>query len=159
MPTAYKLMNDIGFYNNMYLWVFTAAGGFGVNFLLMGSVFQNISSTYREAAEIDGAGQWRIFLSIYIPQASGLITAMWILAFIGHWNDYSGPYIYIPDWHTLSTGIYDLRTEISVGNGKYGGDYPKLFAGMLITVIPVVVIFIVFQEKIMNYSFGGGIKE
>lgn len=158
LPTSYQLINDLGIYDNMYLWVLTGTGGFGMNFLLLASVFQNISNTYREAAEMDGAGQWRIFLQIYVPQASGIITAMWILGFIGVWNEYMAPQLYLPSYKTLSTGIYNLQSQITVGNGKYGGDYPKLFAAMIITVIPVIIIFIAFQEKIMNYSFGGGIK-
>ncbi len=159
LPTSYQLINDLGIYDNMYLWILTGTGGFGMNFLLLSSVFQNISTTYREAAEMDGAGQWRIFLQIYVPQASGIITALWILGFIGVWNEYMAPQMYLPSYKTLSTGVYYLRGQIEGASGKYAGDYPKLFAAMLITVIPVIIIFIAFQEKIMNYSFGGGIKE
>ena len=68
LPTSYELIHDLGIYDNMYLWILTGTGGFGMNFLLLASVFQNISTTYREAAEMDGAGQWRIFLRIYVPQ-------------------------------------------------------------------------------------------
>ena len=159
LPTSYKLINDLGIYDNMYLWLLTGTAGFGMNFLLLASVFQNISGTYREAAEIDGAGPWRIFLRIYVPQASGIITAMWILGFIGVWNEYINPQLYFPSYKTLSTGIYNLQSQITSGNGKFSGDYPKLFASMLISIIPIIAIFIIFQEKIMNYSFGGGIKE
>ena len=158
LPTSYQLINDLRIYDNMYLWILTGTGGFGMNFLLFASVFQNISTTYREAAEIDGAGQWRIFLGIYVPQASGIITAMWILAFIGVWNEYLSPQLYLPSYKTLSTGIAYLNSQIKSSHPVYGGDYPKLYAAMMITIIPVIIIFIAFQEKIMNYSFGGGIK-
>lgn len=158
LPTSYQLINDLRIYDNMYLWILTGTGGFGMNFLLLSSVFQNISSTYREAAEMDGAGQWRIFLGIYVPQASGIITALWILGFIGVWNEYMAPLLYLPSYKTLSTGIKHLQDQLNMAGHQYYGDYPKLFAAMLITVIPVIIIFIVFQEKIMNYSFGGGIK-
>lgn len=158
LPANYKLINDLGIYDNMYLYVLTGTTGFGMNFLLLSSVFQNISTTYREAAEIDGAGQWRIFLQIYVPQASGIITAMWILGFISVWNEYLAPQLYLPSFKTLSTGVYSLQKDLLSASGKYPYDYPKLFSAMLITVIPVIAIFIIFQEKIMNYSFGGGIK-
>ena len=157
LPTSYKLIHDLGIYDNMYLWILTGTGGFGMNFLLLASVFQNISTTYREAAEMDGAGQWRIFLRIYVPQASGIITALWILGFIGVWNEYMAPLLYLPSYKTLSTGIKDLEANLLAG-GMGEKNRPKIFAAMLITVMPVIIIFIIFQEKIMNYSFGGGIK-
>lgn len=159
MPASYRLINDIGMYDNMYYFVLTSTGGFGINFLLIASVFQNVSGTYKEAAEIDGAGQWTIFLRIYVPQASSIITAMWILSFIATWNDYMTPYLYLPSYKTLSTGIYFLQAQIEVGNGEYVGDYPKLFAAMVIAILPVIVLFLCFQKTIMSYSFGGGIKE
>ena len=158
-PAMYELINKIGFYDNMPLYVLTAANGFGFDFLIMASVFQNISGTYREAAEIDGAGKWRIFLFIYMPQASAMITAMWILGVIGVWNEYMTPYLYLPSYPTFSTGIFYLQEEVTNGNSVFSLDYPKLFAAIIITVLPVIVIFVVFQEKIMQFSLGGGIKE
>ena len=158
LPTSYQLINDLGIYDNMYLWILTGTGGFGMNFLLLSSVFQNISTTYREAAEMDGAGQWRIFLQIYVPQASGIITALWILGFIGVWNEYMAPLMYLKSYPTLSVGIKNLQDQLVQAGHKYYRDNPKLFAAMLITIIPVIIIFLIFQEKIMNYSFGGGIK-
>ena len=157
LPTSYGLINDLKIYDNMYLWILTGTGGFGMNFLLLASVFQNISTTYREAAEMDGAGQWRTFLQIYVPQASGIITALWILGFIGVWNEYLSPQLYLPSYPTLSTGIKKLEANLLAG-GVGEKNRPKIFAAMLITVMPVILIFIIFQEKIMNYSFGGGIK-
>lgn len=159
LPAQYRLINDMGLYDNMYLYVLTAANGFGFDFLILASVFQNMSKTYREAAEIDGAGKWRVFLQIYLPQASAVLTAMWILGFIGVWNDYMTPYLFLPSYQTLSTGIYYLRSQISVGNSEFSNDYPKLFAAMIISILPVIIIFVAFQEKIMSFSLGGGIKE
>lgn len=159
MPASYKLINDLGMYDNMYFFILTNTGGFGINFLLIASVFQNVSGTYKEAAEIDGAGQWTIFLRIYVPQAASIISAMWILGFIATWNDYMTPYLYLPSYQTLSTGIYFLQAQIEVGNGAYVGDYPKLFAAMVIAILPVIVLFLCFQKTIMSYSLGGGIKE
>ncbi len=158
-PAMYKLINEIGFYDNMALYVLTATSGFGFDFLIMSSVFQNMSGTYREAAEMDGAGKWRTFLLIYMPQATAVITAMWILGFIGVWNEYMTPYLYLPSYQTFSTGIYYMQQQITTGSSAYYNDYPKLFAAIIITILPVIVIFVVFQEKIMQFSLGGGIKE
>ena len=136
----------------------TATSGFGFPFLIFSSVFQNISKTYHEAAEIDGAGNWRIFLQIYLPQLSAVFGAQWLLGFIGIWNDYMTPYLYLPSHQTLSVGIYTISSQVSNGFSQFSGDYPKLFAAMIISIVPVVVLFMAFQKKIMNFSMGGGIK-
>lgn len=158
-PAMYKLINEIGFYDNMVLYVLTATNGFGFDFLLMASVFQNISGNYREAAEMDGAGKWRVYLLIYMPQASAIITAMWILGFISVWNEYVTPYLYLPSYQTFSTGIYYMQQQVTTGSSVYHNDYPKLFAAIIITILPIIVIFVAFQKKIVQYSLGGGIKE
>lgn len=159
LPSQYNLFVKLGIYDSIPGILLTATSGFGFAFLLFGSVFQNISRTYHEAAEIDGAGQWRIFLQIYLPQISAVFGAQWLLGFIGNWNDYMTPYLYLPSHQTLSVGIYYISNQVTVGFSEFSGDYPKLFAAMLISVVPVVVLFMVFQEKIMSFSMGGGIKE
>ena len=158
LPAQYNLFVKIGIYDNMAGILLTATSGFGFAFLLFGSVFQNTSRTYHEADEIDGAGNWRIFLQIYLPQLSAVFGAQWLLGFIGIWNYYMTPYLYLPSHQTLSVGIYNISSQVSLGFSEFSGDYPKLFAAMLISVMPVVILFAAFQEKIMNFSMGGGIK-
>ena len=155
---TYKLINDIGIFDNLVGILVLSMGGFGVNFLLLSSVFINVSDAYREAAKIDGAGNWRIFLTIYVPQAGGMLIILYILSFIGTWNDFMTPYLYLPSHPTLATGIQRLSAQISGGNAQYVNDYPKLFAAMLVTILPVMILFIAFQKRIMRFSLGGGIK-
>lgn len=69
------------------------------------------------------------------------------------------PYLYLPSHQTLSVGIYDISLKVSLGFSEFSGDYPKLFAAMIITIIPVIALFAAFQKKIMSFSMGGGIKE
>ena len=158
LPAQYNLFVKIGIFDNMIGMLLTATSGFGFPFLIFSSVFQNISKTYHEAAEIDGAGNWRIFLQIYLPQLSAVFGAQWLLGFIGIWNDYMTPYLYLPSHQTLSVGIYTISSQVSNGFSQFSGDYPKLFAAMIISIVPVVVLFMAFQKKIMNFSMGGGIK-
>ena len=157
-PAMYKLVNNLGIYDNLFGILLMSTGGFGFNFMLIASVFINISDAYREAASIDGAGNWRIFLTIYVPQASQLLIALFVLSFIGTWNDYTTPYLYLPSHQTLATGIKMLETRLTVGNDPYQNDYPKLFACMIWSILPVLVLFIAFQNKIMKFSLGGGVK-
>ena len=108
------------------------------------------------AAEIDGAGYWRRFLTIITPQAGATLIAMWILGFIGCWNDYAFPKIFLPSHKTLAVGVYEFSTKASQTGGT---GYPQLFAAISISIIPILALFLAFQKQIMTISVGGGIKE
>ena len=160
LPTTYKLVQDLGIYNNIFLIMVLGWSGAGFNFLLISSVFENISGTYKEAAQIDGAGPWRIFLTIYVPQASNLLISMYVLAVIGAWNDYVTPYLYLPEFPTLATGIYQLRSKVEKSRDPlYYDQWPRMFAVMIWSILPVLILFIAFQDRIMTMTSGGGIKE
>ena len=157
-PATYKLINNLGLYDSLFGILLMSTGGFGFNFMLISSLFINMSDAYREAAKIDGAGNWRIFLTIYVPQASNMLVALFILSFISTWNDYTTPFLYLPSHPTLATGIKAIENRLTVGNDPYQNDYPKLFACMIWSVLPVLVLFVIFQNKIMKFSLGGGVK-
>lgn len=157
-PAMYRLVNNLGIYDNLFGILLMSTGGFGFNFLISSSVFINISDAYKEAAVLDGAGNWRTFLTIYVPQASNLLISIYILSFIGTWNDYMTPYLFLPSHETLATGIRSLSIRLTIGNDKYSNDFPKLFACMILAILPVLGLFIAFQDKIMKFSLGGGVK-
>ncbi len=155
---TYRLLNDLGLFDN-YGILLMYTGGFGINFMLLASVFTNISESYREAAEVDGAGRWRIFLTIYLPQASKMLIAMYVLAFIGTWNNYETVRLYMPSYENLATGVRMLEDRMTIGNDPYLNDYPKLYATMVLAIVPVLVLFGIFQNQIMKIELGGGVKE
>ena len=153
LASQYKLMYDLRLIDTHIGVIIKGAGGFGFNFLLMHAIFSGIPATYSEAAQIDGAGNWRIFLTIIAPQALPTIIAVWILTFIGVWNDFSTPYLYLQSYPTISLGLKIISDMVQLT-----GDYPKMFATILITSAPIVLLFFLFQKKIMTLSLGGGIK-
>ena len=153
---VYRLMSDLNLLDLHIGVVILASNGMGFSFLMLYSVYKNISPTYAEAAEIDGAGYWRRFLTIITPQASATLIAMWILGFIGCWNDYAFPKIFLPSHKTLAVGVYEFSTKASQTGGT---GYPQLFAAISISIIPILILFLAFQKQIMTISVGGGIKE
>lgn len=154
----YKLLNDLGAYDRMWWYIIvTNMGGGGFYFLLFVGIFLNISDSYREAAMLDGAGRFRVFAQIYLPQTMSLLSALWIMSFIGAWNEFDSIMLYLPSYRTLATGIYLLSSEIEKG-GAFQKDYPKLFATMISSIIPVFILYVVFQDTIMKMTFGGGVK-
>ena len=140
---------------NSPLFLITFANGMGFNFLVLHGYFKSLPWDYVEASFIDGGNHFNTFFKIMLPQAKGVITALYVVSFIGVWNDYSGPILFLEKYPTLASGIYIYDTTIfHDGNG----DIPMLFAGVIMSVIPILALFIAFQEKIMNISIGGGLK-
>ena len=127
-----------------------------MNFLLVYSVFKNVSRTYMEAAEIDGADDFTVFVKIMLPQAIGIVGTLWMLSFIGCWNEYASYQLFLPSHPTVSTALVSIQTNVT--SGIYANHYPEFFAAIMISILPVIAIFLVFQEQIMQISLGGGIK-
>ena len=154
---TYKLMSDLMLIDTFLGIVILGSAGIDFQFLVMLGIYQNISNEYKEAAQIDGAGRFRIYLQIYFPQVFQTFLAFWLLGFIGQWNNYATPYLYWPSHPTLSTGIRQISNNIT-SNKEYMFEYTKLFAAMLIMIIPMFVLYGSFQKFISQRDLGGGIK-
>lgn len=152
-PAQYALFNKLQLINSPVMLV-TAAGCIGGSSLLIYySFFKNISWSYAEAVFIDGGGHWTVFLKIMIPQAMPIIAAMSVIGCIGIWNDYFTALIYLRDFPTLATGLYLMSVTSTTVNNK-----PLYFAAVLISAIPIFIIFMIFQDKIMTSVSMGGLK-
>lgn len=151
MAAMYRLYNTVGLINT-YTGIFiTSMGGFGSGFLLLYGFYKNLSWTYAEAAQIDGAGHFRIYFGIMLPMAVPALTAVGILTGIGFWNDYFTVYMYAPEKANIAYGIQRISSEA-------GADLPQVFAAMMLSVIPVLVVFACFQKTIMQNTAVGGVK-
>ena len=153
LPATYKLVYNLNMANNFALIWLLAAGGFSFTYLMLYGCFKGISQTYSEAAKIDGAGNFRVFWQIILPQAKPLLVSLTILAFIGSWNDYLTPFLYMEKHPTVSLGLYELQQQ-----QIYDSDMPILFAGIIMSVIPILIVFSVFQKTIMQNTSAGGLK-
>lgn len=153
--TVYLLLDKFHLVNNILGLVLMGAGGGGMNFLLLYGTYKNVSDTYMEAAEIDGAGDFRTYFQIMLPQAFGIIGTIWMFGFITTWNDYATINLFLNEMPTVAVGIETLREQF-VGNINL--DYPKYYAAIILSMVPVILLFVAFQEQIMQLSLGGGIK-
>ncbi len=126
--------------------------GHGMFFLITYSFFRNLPTGYEEAARIDGAGPFLIFWKVMLPLAKSIVSALTIMQFIGNWNDYQNVLIYLKSYPTLSSALYNLKSQAFT----LGLQTPSYFAGIFISILPVAVLFIVFNKEIMeNVSIGG----
>lgn len=148
---AFKLIYDLHLYNSPLYIVVTCLGGFGFNFLIMHAFFKNVSWSYVEAVLIDGGGHFTAFFKVMLPQAKPSLITLGILAFIGCWNDYSTPLLYLPDYPTVASGVYMIQVS-----AERTGEVPLVFAGLALSIIPVIILFALCSDKIMkNLSIGG----
>lgn len=149
--STFKMYKFLHFYDSPLILI-TSITGIGGNMMMI-AAFEGVSKTYSEAAFIEGAGHFRIFWQIMLPQVAGLMSALWIMGFIGAWNNYMLAITYMPSFTTLSTGLYLYQKE-----NERTLDIPLLFAGALMCLLPVLALFIAFQDKFINLSFGSGVK-
>jgi ABC-type glycerol-3-phosphate transport system permease component len=153
LPSQYRLMQDLGLYNTIIGLFVLYSGGFGFNFFMMHGFFKSISWTYAEAAFVDGASDFKVFYKIMIPLAKPSMISLAIIHAIGLWNDFTTPSIYLKNYPTLAVGIRALTAKM-VATGAYA----EMFATMIISIIPIIILFVAFQKTIMENTFAGGIK-
>ena len=152
LSSLYKVVTKLRIIDSPLYVVFTA-GGLGMNFLLIRSFFKNLSWSYAEAAFIDGAGHLQVFFRVMLPQVMPLLLTLASLGFIGGWNDYSTPLLMLKSFPTLSSGLYifQMKTQRMM-------NMPVLYAGLLLSAIPVVALFSLMSDKIMDITLAGGLK-
>ena len=128
-----------------------AAGAFGVFFLRQ--FFVSLPMELEEAALIDGANRFQIFLRIILPLSKAPLATLAVLSFLVNWNDFLWP-VYVllsPDSLTLPPGLAVLQ-------GAYNTDYAVLMAGGMLASIPVLVIYIFAQRYIIEGVSRSGVK-
>jgi ABC-type glycerol-3-phosphate transport system permease component len=154
LPSEVVMMETFHMEDSLLGVLFLYSGCFGFNFLLLYSSFNSISWSYAEAAAIDGAGRFKTFFTIMLPMAKGPLIACAILQAIVYWNDYTTPFLFMPSQMTLAVGLQRLQEEL----GGSSGNYPMVFASMLIALLPVLLLYIIFQKKIIENTNAGGLK-
>lgn len=152
LPSQVSMMQTFGLDDSLLGVLFLYSGCFGFNFILLYSSFTSISDTYMEAASVDGAGRFKTFFQVMLPMAKGPIIACSILTAIGYWNDYQTPFLYLPeDYQTLAVGLQQFQLENQTS-------YPMVFASMIISIIPILVLYLIFQKRIIESTNAGGLK-
>jgi multiple sugar transport system permease protein len=114
---------------------------------------KTIDKSYMEAAVIDGAGLWYIFWRIILPLCSPALATLGILTFMGSWNDYLLPLVLLSDRAKAT-----LPVILSSMSGQYGTQYNIMMAGSLLSIIPILIVYICLQKYFKAGLTAGGIK-
>ncbi|CAI9386910.1 Lactose transport system permease protein LacG [Bacillus sp. T2.9-1] len=115
----------------------------------------NVPYSLIEAAKVDGAGYLQIFFKLIFPVIRPAVAAQFILWFMGVWNDYLAPLIYLnsPEKQTLQVVIANLKATYAIQT-----DYPLIMAGSVVSLLPVLIVFLIFQKQIIESVALSGVK-
>ena len=154
LPATFRLMSSAHL-SNTYIGMLCLQGSaFGGCFLYLHAYFKSIPWSYAEVAMIDGASDFAIFTRIMLPLASKAIKTYGIICFLGFWNDYWLPSLFYSEHPTLAVGLTYIQTAATSN-----GNYPLLFAAMIVVIIPVLILFACFQKQLLGSISEGGLKE
>ena len=134
------------------LWVGAFLGGAFGTFLLR-QFFLSIPRELADAARVDGANPWQIYRHIYVPLARPALATLAIFTFMWTWNDLIDPIIYLRD-----VSSFTLTAGLSLFQGQYVGKWPLLMAGALVSILPMIILFVLAQRHFVRGIAMSGIK-
>ena len=152
MVALFRLVTRLGLYGTYWAVILpTAASAFGI--FLARQFILAIPRDLIEAARIDGAGNLRVFTSIVLPLSKPLIAVLFFMSLLQTWNDFAWPLIALKEntLFTLPIGLLYLQ-------GQFASDYGGTMAFALLTVSPMVVLFLVFQRYFVQGFARSGIR-
>lgn len=128
-----------------------AFSAFGV--FMMKQFYEDIPEELCEAARIDGLSEYGIYAKIMLPLSKPALSTLTIFTFVNTWNDYLGPLIYLRS-ETKKTIQLGLKMFIS----QYSSDYGLIMAGSVLSLIPLIIVFLIFQRYFVEGVAATGIK-
>jgi ABC-type glycerol-3-phosphate transport system permease component len=152
MIPSFLLVTGLGLYDRLAALIIPGmVGGFGI--FLCRQFVADIPDSLCEAALIDGAGPFYIYLRIIVPLIRPAIGALAIFQFLGHWNDYMNPLLYLS-----RTDRMTMSLAISFFSGQYAQDIGAIMSAATLTMLPVTIVFLVFQKQFISSIAMSGMK-
>jgi multiple sugar transport system permease protein len=152
MVPQYIMMQNLGLTNSFNaLILLQAFGAFGV--FLMRQYYMTIPDELCEAARIDGLSEYGIWARVILPLSKPALASLALLTFVNTWNDYMGPFIYLTS-NRLWTVQLGLRSFV----GQFDAEYAMIMTGSVISVIPILAIFLLGQRYFIQGIATSGMK-
>jgi multiple sugar transport system permease protein len=144
IPT-YVIMYRLGWVGQFHALIIPAAVSV-YNIFLIRQFIIGIPNELIEAARLDGANDLMIFIRMILPLSRPVLVAVAILSFIGSWNDFIGPLLYLnsPDKWTVQLGLYQFQTSIP------GENIQEIWASMTLITLPLVIIYFLLQDQFVK---------
>ncbi|GGD98564.1 carbohydrate ABC transporter permease [Paenibacillus nasutitermitis] len=152
----YILMKSLHLTNSLTGLIILDSFGENVFFLmLLGGFMSSLPKDLEESAYIDGATIFQTFWRIMVPLSTPGIVTVAIFKFLGLYNNFLGPFVYLgdPEKYTIGVNMYQANMKM-----QYSADWVTLFAGVLIVMVPSIIFYIIFQRRIMSGATMGAMK-
>ena len=148
----FVVMNNLGLINTYPSVILPSLFRAFAVFMLVQQM-RGIPNDYMEAAELDGASLFRIYRTVILPLSKSSIATLTVTTFMESWNDYLWPLLMLNDKNKMT-----LTLALNSLNGQYGMEYNLLMAGSLISMIPIIIVYICAQKYFKEGLMAGGVK-
>ena len=152
MPSEIAVAQKLRIFDTMPgMWILRA-NFLNTYFLIFYAQFRMIPRDYTEAAKIDGTNPFTIMTQIIVPLAATTTSTVFVLTFIGYWNDFQIPMVYIPSYPVAAYGMFVFQNTpiVEIANT------PTRLAGICLLAFPIVIFYAFFNKKLnVNLSVGG----
>lgn len=150
----YRLIYKMHLMDTYFAIFIQYAGGFGFTYLIFRSFYSSIPIDYMEAAFLDGASNARVFLNVMLPQSFPIMLSVAIMQFVGVWNDYYTPYMFMEGNPTVAVGVNMIYQKYAATKNNY----PVAFTAMSFSMIVSLLLYACFSKTIMQSMSVGGLK-
>lgn len=152
----YVMMRSMHLINKLTgLILFNSLGISVFDLLVLSGFMQTIPKELEESAFMDGASIFKVFAKVVAPLAKPGIVTIAIFRFLGLYNEFLGPFIFVPNPKKAVIGVAMYTANARM---MYKADWVTLFAGVVITMIPTIALYIIFQKQIVEGATIGGVK-
>ena len=152
---VYKIMGTFHLINSLWGYIIMSMGTDVISIYIFIQYFENLSISLDEAALMDGASYFTIYSRILLPLLKPAIVTCLILKGVGIYNEYYSANLYLQDKQKLGT----VAISLYAFTGPQGSKYNLICAGVIITLLPALIAFLIFQKQIYNGVAAGAVKE
>lgn len=154
LPSEINMSKNLGFYDHIWgIWLMRA-NFLGLYFLVFYAIFQSIPDAYIEAAKIDGAGNFLVYIKIMLPLVKNTFFTVMLIQVITAWNEYQVPLVFLPSSPTLAMWLF----KFSISSQSELSTVPMQVTGCMLLFIPIFILFIIFNKRLLGNISLGGIK-
>lgn len=152
--TIYEIMQNLGLINHLYGYVIMSMGTDIISVYIFIQFMENIPVSLDESAIIDGASYFKIYWKIMLPLLKPAIITAMVLKGVGVYNEYYASNLYLQDKKTLSV----MATSLYTFTGPLGSKYNLICAGVIVSLLPALIVFIICQKQIYSGITAGAVK-
>lgn len=151
--TIYQIMYSLGLINHLYGYMIVLMGTDIISIYIFLQFFENLPVSLDESAIMDGCTYFGVFFKILFPLLKPAIMTSLVLKGVSVYNEYysSNLYLQLPELKTISTALYTFTDP-------YGNQYNYICSGVIITIIPILIFFLVFQKQVYSGMANGAVK-